>query len=128
MRKYNAGTEEKMEQFITYIDETVTKMQQEEKELAASDRKDESNLTKIRINVLGICKTLFEVSAKQNTGEALREDYPKRLTKLSENWKISYEKAKEHNDVEKEVIEELKLQTLEEVKKKFMELWEKQMR
>lgn len=114
-----------MEQLITYIDETVTKLQQEERELAASDRKDESNLTKIRINVYGICKTLFEVSAKQKIKEELKEDYPKRLTKLYENWKLSYEKAKEHNDVEKVVIEELKLQTLEEVKNKFMELWEK---
>lgn len=125
MRKNNAETEEKMEQLITYIDETVTKLQQEERELAASDRKDESNLTKIRINVYGICKTLFEVSAKQKIKEEWKEDYPKRLTKLYENWKLSYEKAKEHNDVEKVVIEELKLQTLEEVKNKFMELWEK---
>lgn len=125
MRKNNAETEEKMEQLITYIDETVTKLQQEERELAASDRKDESNLTKIRINVYGICKTLFEVSAKQKIKEEWKEDYPKRLTKLYENWKLSYEKAKEHNDVEKVVIEELKLQTLEEVKNKFMELGEK---
>ena len=114
-----------MEQFITYIDGATAKLQQEERELAATDRKDESNLTKIRINVYGICKTLFEVSCKQNIDEALKEDYLKRLTKLAENWKISYEKAKEHNDLEKVVIEELKLQTLEEVKNKFMELWEK---
>ncbi len=109
-----------MEQFITYIDETTAKLQQEERELAATDRKDESNLMKIRINVYGICKTLFEVSRKQNAGEALKEDYLKRLTRLPENWKISYEKAKEHNDVEKIVIEEIKLQTLEEVKNEFL--------
>ncbi len=124
-RDKDTETEEHMEQFITYIDENVEKLQQEEKALAASDRKDEANLVKIRINVYGICKTVFGVAEKQSAGELLKEDYPKRLTKLSENWKVSYEKAKEHNDVEKVVIEELKLQTLEEVKDKFLELWGK---
>lgn len=122
--KISTEWENTMEQFITYIDEVTAKLQQEERELAATDRKDESNLVKVRINVYGICKTLFEVARKLNTSEGLKEDYLKRLTTLSENWKISYEKAKTHNDVEKVVIEELKLGTLDEVKNKFMEFWE----
>lgn len=52
----------------------------------------------------------------------MREDYLQRLEKLPENWRVSLEKAREHNDVEKAVIEEIKLQTLEEIKNKYEEL------
>ena len=40
-----------MELFTAYIDQSVNDLAQEEKSLAGSDRKDESNLVKIRINV-----------------------------------------------------------------------------
>ena len=113
-----------MEQFIIYIDETTLKLQQEEKELIVSDRKDEANLIKIKINVCGICKTLYNVASKQTSKDALIEDYIKRLTKLSEEWKISYERAKEHDDIEKIVVEEAKLEVMEAVKNKFIKLCE----
>ena len=113
-----------MEQFIIYIDETTLKLQQKEKELIASDRKDEANLIKIKINVCGICKTLYNVASKQTSKDALIEDYIKRLTKLSEEWKLSYERAKEHDDIEKIVVEEAKLEVMEAVKNKFIKLCE----
>lgn len=113
----------KREQFIAYINDSVAKFLQEEKSLAESDRKDESNLVKIRINVYGICKSIYESFAKIKEGEAFQEEYVRKLTDLSQSWKTSYEKAKEHHDVEKIVIEEIKIQALEEIKNKFLEIW-----
>lgn len=54
--------------------------------------------------------------------EKLREDYLGYLTRIPENWKASYEKAKEHEDTEKLVIEEIKLEVLQTIKDKFEEL------
>lgn len=112
------------ETFINYIDECTEKLLQEEKKLAASDRKDEANLVKIRINVYGICKIYFETESKNKSGKELQEVYPQRLERLSEPWKISLEKAKEHEDTKKAVIEEIKLETLEDIKNHFVKLWE----
>ena len=110
-----------MEQFIAYINESIERTNQKEQELIAQDRKDEANLMKIKANIYGICKTFYEVVSKTNSGEALKEEYLKKLSILPQSWKASYEKAREHQDVEKVVIEEIKLETLEEVKTKFQE-------
>jgi hypothetical protein len=107
---------------MTYLQESVEKLEQEEKLLAASDRRDEANLVKIRTNVYGICKTYYNVVSKTKEGVAFKEEYLSKLSDLPKNWKVSYDKAKEHNDVEKIVIEEIKLQTLQEIIDRFMEL------
>ena len=109
-----------MEQFIAYIDQSVNALVQEEKNLAASDRKDEANLVKIRINVYGICKSIYGVFSNMPENSKWKEDYIKKLENMEKSWQSSYEKAKEHDDVKKAVIEEIKLQTLEEVKNKSM--------
>ncbi len=108
-----------METLITYIDECIEKLSQEEKKLAESDRKDEANLVKIRINVYGICKIYYETESKKQEGKELQTIYFQRLDRLAEQWKISLEKARKHDDTKKAVIEEIKLETLEEVKKHF---------
>lgn len=48
-----------------------------------------------------------------------KEDYANRLDNISRNWVESYEKAKQHNDVEKILIEEIKLDVIKEVKTYF---------
>ena len=108
------------EQFITYIDQSVAGLLQEEKRLAASDRKDESNLVKIRINVYGICKSIYGVFSSRKENNRWKADYLQKLENMEQSWQSSYTKAKEHDDVKKAVIEEIKLQTLKEVKNQFI--------
>lgn len=109
-----------MNQFISYIDQSVKSLVQEEKNLAASDRKDESNLVKVRINVYGICKSMYGVLSNRTENRGWKADFLQKMENMEQSWYSSYEKAKEHDDVKKAVIEEIKLQTLEEVKNKFM--------
>lgn len=109
-----------MNQFITYIDQSVKELVQEEKNLAASDRKDESNLVKVRINVYGICKSMYGVLGNRAENGRWKADFLQKLENMEQSWRSSYEKAREHDDVKKAVIEEIKLQTLKEVKNKFM--------
>ena len=114
----------KMEQFISFIEKSVTKLQQEEKELNLSDRKDESNLVKVKINIYGVCKTILEVVTNTNSPDTVKDAYVNKLTNMLHTWQESFEKAKKYNDVTKLVIEEIKLQTLEEICNKFVETWE----
>ena len=109
--------------FIEYIDNKINELKSEEIQLQSSDRKDEENLTKVKINICEICKTLYNVSKKEPNGQNANEFYLQKLEKLSSEWKNSYEKAQKYGDVEKSVIEELKLGILTEIKTKYRELF-----
>lgn len=113
-----------MERILVYIDELILKFHTEEQELIRTERKDEANFVRIKINICEISKTLYNVSAKRFNGAELKEEYIRQLTRLPENWEISYEKAKEHNDVQKIVIEETKMEVLKMIKDKFLEMEE----
>ncbi len=111
-----------MSSLLEYIDKTVEQLQKEEKSLASTDRKDESNLVKIRINVYGICKTVYQVFSQIKSEDVLKEAYLEKLDSLAKGWRESYEKARKFEDVEKAVVEELKLQTISDIRQKFIEI------
>lgn len=109
--------------FIKYIDNKIADLKKAEIQLKNSDRNDEANLTKVKINICEICKTLYYVSGKEPNGQNATEFYLIKLEKLSSEWKASYEKAQKYGDVEKAVIEDIKLGILDEIKVKFLELY-----
>lgn len=111
-----------MNEYINYLDETIASLKKEEAELIQANRKDEANFIRVKSNICDICRTMYQVSAKSKSGEELKEDYIRKLTKLPENWKISLEKAREHGDVEKIIVEETKLEILQKLKTKFEEI------
>lgn len=67
---------------------------------------------------------MYETLGKNGKNEEFADAYLKRMSGIVSNWQEAYERAKKHNDVEKSIIEELKLQAFEDVKKKFMDLHE----
>lgn len=109
-----------MENFLEYIDQSVLALQQEEKELIASDRKDEANFVRIRSNVYGIAKAYYGAVQKA-APEEFKDEYTRRITKLLGTWQDACDKATAHEDVEKTVVEEVKLQTLKEILQHFDE-------
>lgn len=111
-----------MDEFLIYLNNAIENAQNKEQELIASERKDEANLQKIRANIYGICRTIYDVTAKIKSGEELWKEYTKKLDNLPKNWVESYEKAKLHHDVEKILIEETKLSVLKEVQEKTQKL------
>lgn len=113
-----------MNKFIQYINERVEQLQKEEQELVQSDRKDEANFVRIKMNICDICKTIYNVTEKHTPKENRKEEYLKQLTRLSVNWKMSLEKAKEHEDTQKIIIEETKLEILQQIMEEFEKLEE----
>ena len=90
-----------MNKYIEYLDETINELKEQEKVLVQTNRKDEANFVRIKINICDIAKTIYNVFSKKNNASELKEEYLKKLNSLPENWKISYHKAKEHDDVQK---------------------------
>lgn len=108
--------------FVDYIDKKIQDLKNEEMLLEKENRKDEADFSKIKINICEICKTLYSVSKNGPKGQSAKEFFVQKIEKLSGEWNESKDKAKEHNDIEKVIIEELKLEVLNEVKQKYMEL------
>ena len=113
-----------MKEYVAYLEQSVASLQLVEKELTETARKDEANLTKVKMNVYGICQAMWEAVSKADGKETLKEAYLKKLDGLSRSWTDSQTKAREHDDVKKSVIEELKLQALEDARSTFLRLWE----
>lgn len=114
-----------MKQFTDYIENAIKEAQAKERELVAADRKDEANLERIRANVFDICSTVLRALSKAKSKEELEKEYLNRMEAITKNWHSSYEKAKEHNDVTKILIEETKLAVWQEVREKFQSLYVK---
>lgn len=109
-----------MSQYITYLENRMSMTNQQEKQLIDSGRKDEANLEKIKNNVYGICKTVYEVAHKQTQNETdAKLFYVKKLEHLKTTWEESYEKAKQFSDAEKILVEETKLAALNEAREQF---------
>ena len=108
-----------MNGLIAYIDKTLNRLKEEEKNLASADRKDESNLVKIQINVYGICKTVYQVFSQSKEGKVLEKAYLDKLDNLAEGWRDSQKKAQEFGMVEKTVIEGIKLQVIEDIRQQY---------
>lgn len=110
----------------SYLDERITACKQRSAQLAADHRVDEGNLEKIRANVYEIFKTVLS-AAEKTCGE---DDYAKKCFFLQKaeqiptSWTASYERAKQHGDVEKMCIESIKLDTIREIKELCMQTWE----
>ncbi len=117
---------EQQKKMVSYFDDRIAACKQRSELLAADDRKDEGNMEKVRANIYEIFKTILS-AAEKVCGEDLSAGkifFLQKAEQIPENWKISYEKAKRHGDIEKMHIEKTKLDTIQEIKDKFLEIWE----
>lgn len=96
-----------MKRFMAYLDEKADFYRQESRRLTADDRRDEGDLAKIRANVYGICKSVFSVLDPEKAQA--------KLMGLQSEWETSLAAARTHDDAQKAVIEEIKLETLAEI-------------
>lgn len=103
-----------MEDILTYLNEKTAFWVEEGSRLAADDRRDESDLTKIRVNVYGICKSVLQVLGHEKGTE--------KLAGLRASWEKALEIARSHHDEGKALIEEIKLETLSEIMKVINEV------
>ena len=103
-----------MKNFLVYVEDKTNLYAAEEQRLVQEERKDEANIMRIRQNVYGIAKSMYEVAEKFAPGD-IKGDVIKRLGGILSTWESNYEKVKEHNDTEKILVEETKLGTLREI-------------
>lgn len=115
-----------MTDYLNYLDAAVAGFQQEAQGLLSQDRADEANIVKIKINVCGICKTVYEALQRATPPEQFERTYLAKLRQLENIWKEAYDKAEAHDDAEKLLIEQSKLKTLQKNKLQYLELRRRQ--
>lgn len=106
-----------MERFLTYLDRAAEQCHLEAEQLRAADRGDEADLTKIKANVYGICRTVFQAVGQTK--------YREKLAGLRGTWEAALAAAGQHGDGERTLIEKIKLQALKDCMEKYQEYGEK---
>ena len=97
-------------------------------ELMEDYREDEAKLCRIKENITDIFFKMFEVSLKgidEEKHEMLYEKYMKFFDKIPSEWVRKAELDKKNNMEKEYIIEKLKLQTADEVKNMFINIYEK---
>ncbi|NLO08560.1 MAG: hypothetical protein GX129_01655 [Clostridiales bacterium] len=120
------------EKYINYIDEKIAEHNSISEQHKIDDRKDESDLEKIKVNIYEIFRTLFLSDIKQLEGKNIGEKadiniyggFLLRFDTIPTNWKMSLDKAIEHGDTTKQVIEEHKMSVAKGLKDRFIEMFE----
>lgn len=103
--------------FARQMDACTRQQQRMEREL----REDEAVFERIRANVYGIFRTVLSVAAKRDGGE---DFFRQRLTQIPESWQAAYAQARQHGDAVQMRLEQLKLDTAEEIRAAFDRLEE----
>lgn len=118
--------EQKISKLNRYFEEQIAMCSQRNKELIADDRTDEATFEKVKANVYDIFRTILSVAIKNSKGDsdAVRLFFVEKTEQIPSNWVDSYEKAKQYNDVVKMSVEQIKLDTISEIKEYFEKVWE----
>lgn len=108
-----------METFVKELQAAAEQLRQQADGFAAQRRQDDADLTKIRANIYDICATIGNVVCKNIAPEQREAVWLKKLEELPRNWRVSLEMAQAHGNGQRAAVEELKLETLEDVLKRF---------
>lgn len=118
--------EQKVSKLNRYFEEQIAMCNQRNKKLLDDERPDEATFEKVKANVYDIFRTIFSVAVKTSKGEpdAVRRFFVQKIEQIPSSWVTAYDKAKQHNDTVKMCLEEIKLDTIGEIKENFAKTWE----
>ena len=114
---------ELVDKFQIFLDSSRKKLEEEIIHLKADHRADEADFIKIKFNIYGIANSFYG-NAKRVSPQHIQDEYFKcfERSQLQKKWEDVYRTAKEFGDVDRMRIEELKLETLQEIYSKFVQI------
>lgn len=120
--------EDKILKLNNYFDRQIALCEQCNQELLADDRADEAAFEKIKANVYDIFRTVLSAAVKSHgdDAEAVKRFFLLRIEQIPSNWAAACRKAMEHDDAVKMQIEQIKLDTVSEIRKTFETVWEEE--
>ena len=118
--------EQKVSKLYRYFEEQIAMCKQRTEKLLDDERTDGATCEQVKANVYDIFRTIFSVAVKTSKGEpdAVRRFFVQKIEQIPSSWVTAYDKAKQHNDTVKMCLEEIKLDTIGEIKENFAKTWE----
>lgn len=114
---------ENKEKFFAFLEEQKENTMKEVQRLIGDERKDESNTLKAKANIYDIFEAIWNASEQMaDSDDSFRKIFMQKAEMIPGQWRASLENAKAHNDTRKIMIEESKLEAVDEIMKCFDEL------
>lgn len=115
---------QKIEQMNRYFEENITECGQKKNMLLSDDRKDEANFWQIRANIYDVFRTILSVAVRTEKEEdEIRAFMDGKFAEMTGIWAESGRKAQENGASSKAAIEQIKVETAGEIRKKFEQTW-----
>ncbi len=108
-----------MNEFLEYLTKRIEACGEEAAALEKEGRRDEADFAKVRTNIYEVCRTVTN-ALKDRPGAGM-EAVKARFEGFRTSWGAALEKAGTHGDARNVVVEETKLQALEDVLAHFPE-------
>lgn len=118
--------EKKVSKFNSYFDRQISLCEQCNERLLADDRTDEAVFEKIKANIYDIFRTILSAAVETGKGdaEAVKRFFTLKIRQIPSSWTTAYDQAKQHDDAVKMQIEQIKLDTVDQIKEMFAKIWE----
>lgn len=117
--------ETKLTAMDRWLEERIALCGQRRQALLADDRADEATFEKIRANVYDIFRAVLSVAARTcGEKDAAGRFFRQRMESIPSGWAASWEKARQHDDAVRLRQEQVKLDTVGEIRRHFEEVWE----
>lgn len=111
--------ENNKQEFFDFLDVRKEEVLNEVKELSEDGRNDESNIAKAKANIYDIAKAFYGAAEKVAAPDGIVENFKSKFGNMANQWRTALEKAKEHDDSYKVLIEEAKLSAVTEIMEKL---------
>lgn len=102
-------------EFLTWSDAQISACTSKQKLLAADNRQDEASFMQIRANVYGIFRAVWTAVKGDLTV------FMTKLTSIPAVWEQSLQLARQHGDDHKACIEQIKLETADDIRRHIKE-------
>jgi len=110
-----------MNEYQEYLTCMKRKLTEEAELLRRSDRVDESDFVRIRLNICDIADTIYQVFSKRGAG--FESEYADRLAQMRKGWEEKLHIAEEYGDAHAVVVERVKTDTMLEIEEKFRQMY-----
>ena len=118
--------EPKQDVFCFYLQQRAAACKAKSAALAKDDRGDEAVFQTIKANIYEVFRTVWGAALKHSGGctEKARSFFAEKLEHIPRNWQDSLARATAQGDTERAHIEQIKLDTVDEIKQHFLTDWE----
>ena len=118
--------DQKISKLNSWFEDKIAQCSKHNQELNMDGRTDEAIFEKVKANIYDVFRTVFSVAVKTGGGDAdtVHAFFVKRAEQIPVGWAVALEKAREHDDTVRMQTEQIKLDTVQEIREKFSKIWE----